>query len=229
MHEGTRMRRVRRRDIRLMSACAILTMSLQACAVKPEESYREVSTRTALFVSPQGEPFRGVVNGHTPMQRWFEEADTDHDKRISRAEFLADSQAFFAKLDTNQDGFVTSYEETQMQAQLAPEIVRTFGPMEDFVGPDQAAARQAQAESPGLTARQRMLPLERPYGAQAFSWLNEIEPVMSADADLNSKVSLAEFQAMAAKRFDKLDANHDGFFVLSEAPKPLWRSPGNSK
>jgi len=206
MLEGARVRRNWRRGLDVAATSAIMMM-LYACAANQpsaRNAERLVRTQTPLFVSPQ-------------------------DGRVSRDEFLADSEAFFAKLDADKDGYVTSYEETQYDAKIAPELNNMYAPMEDFVGPGEADKLKAANQDTSLTRGERDLLMARPLGAQAFGWLNEVEPVMSADADLNGKVSLGEFQAAGRRRFDRLDANHDGYFTLSEAPAPLWRSAGNTK
>jgi hypothetical protein len=213
----------RRKGLFVM-AIAFATLA-GACAIR-SQSGPVVGDQTgrprALFISPHGEPFRSAKNEPAALEKWFAQADADKDGRISRAEFVADAQAFFKKLDADGDGGVVSPEVTALQQKLAPEVLRTYGPMEDFVGPREAALREDLALGGNATRRERDDLLARPHGAQAYGLLNEIEPTMSADADLNRRVTPAEFAAAADRRFSKLDLNADGFFVMAEAPGPNW-------
>jgi hypothetical protein len=214
-----------------MAVCVAVPLmaALEGCASHQAPISREGPPvpAGALFISPHGEPFRGEAKGVSPKLLWFAHADTDHDQRISKAEFEADAQAFFTRLDANNDGFVVSPDVTSLDQQLAPELLRVYGPMEDFVGPEEAAMREEMAASGALSRKSARDLLGRPRGAQAFGMLNEIEPVMSADTDVNRHVTIKEFLAAADRHFARLDANKDGYFKIEEAPKPVWKSAGN--
>jgi hypothetical protein len=95
--------------------------------------------------------------------------------------------------------------------------------MEDLVGVREANAREDAAKDSRLSRNEKNAILARPHGAQAFGLLNDIEPVMSADVDLNRRVTPEEFHAAAERRFAKLDLNGDGYFVASETPAPIWQ------
>ena len=69
------------------------------------------------FLSPMGEPFRGDA---TQVQ-WFEQADTNHDGAISRAEFLADAQRFFQRLDRGHDGKIDPDDIQYYESRMIPE------------------------------------------------------------------------------------------------------------
>ncbi len=58
-------------------------------------------------------------------------------------------------------------------------------------------------------------------GAAPYSLLNDAEPVRSADADLDGKVTLAEFRHKARDVFIRLDKNHDGQLAKAELPTPM--------
>jgi hypothetical protein len=216
---------VRRKGL-LVMAVALATLA-SACA-SPSPGSATVADQSKrvryLFISPHGEPFRAAANEPPALDKWFAQADADKDGRISHAEFVSDAQGFFKKLDADSDGAIVSPEVTALQQKSAPEVLRIYGPMEDFVGPREAELREALAQNPRATKRERERYLDRPHGAQAYGLLNEVEPAMSADADLNRRVTPAEFEAAANRRFGKLDLNADGYFVMAEAPGPVWPS-----
>jgi len=49
-----------------------------------------------------------------------------------------------------------------------------------------------------------------------------------ADANMDGKISRAEADAQARQRFDRLDANHDGFLTPDEMPGPGARMIGRA-
>ncbi|HUO21546.1 MAG TPA: EF-hand domain-containing protein [Caulobacteraceae bacterium] len=56
-------------------------------------------------------------------------------------------------------------------------------------------------------------------GAAAYSLLSISEPVGAADANIDGKITLAEFRAAADRRFDLLDPKHLGYLTLADLPK----------
>jgi Ca2+-binding EF-hand superfamily protein len=75
-----------------------------------------------LFVSPMGEPFRSPRDGPSPVDLWFNGADTNHDGALSRAEFRADAQRFFELLDRQHDGEIDPDDIEYYETVLLPEI-----------------------------------------------------------------------------------------------------------
>src|SRR5688500_12697137 len=59
--------------------------------------------RSALFISPMGEPFRPEGNGEG-LAIWFAGADADRDGALTVAELARDAARYFAALDTDGDG-----------------------------------------------------------------------------------------------------------------------------
>jgi hypothetical protein len=61
-------------------------------------------------------------------------------------------------------------------------------------------------------------------GAARYSLINEPEPIAAADANLDGKVTLAEWMAATDRRFTRLDHNHSGRLtkdnLLHLQPKP---------
>jgi hypothetical protein len=209
-----------------VSLCALVAALALAgvAAAQPRDAATPLST---LFISPMGEPFR-AQGDQTPVQRWFAETDTDHDGRVSLAEFIANADAFFAKVDSNGDGVVTSTESTALWQAEAPEVlspVDNSAPITANNNDSVQQHHQARVEEadptgglqlPGYDERHRGAAGPRASGAQAYGLLGDIEPVMSCDRDFDRRIIKSEFEQCAQRRFVELDANHDGFFTPDE-------------
>jgi hypothetical protein len=193
------------RTVVLLVMAAVLSGAASGLALAQAEG--------PLFVSPMGEPFRRE-NGVAPVQVWFMTADADHDGKVSHEEFVAQARTFFAStLDANQDGSVTSIESTGLYRERAPEVLSTrTAPL-----PTRRAPESGLAGARDRPQRERNEPPAT--GAVAYGLLDVVEPVMSCDADLSRRVTPAEFDACAARRFALLDVDRDGFFAVSESPR----------
>ena len=64
-------------------------------------------TRPTLFLSPAGEPFHADAGKPYPVSDWFAEADTNHDGKLTLAEFAGREEKFFARLDRDNNGVIT--------------------------------------------------------------------------------------------------------------------------
>jgi len=162
-----------------------------------------------LYVSAMGEPFRAQAGGADPMASWFAQADANRDGKVTLAEFLADADRFFAKLDRNHDGEIDPQEVSAYEIEIAPEI-RLY-------------QRGAPVEAPD--SRQRSRKGDDSYGgamgAGRYAQLNIPEPVASADEDFNRGISKAEFEDTARQRFSQLDTRHAGVLTITAmAPTP---------
>jgi hypothetical protein len=170
-----------------------------------------------LFVSPSGEPFRGGDG----LAAWFAQADTDHDGSITAAEFQADALRVFRLYDTNRDGVVDGFEIQAYERERVPEIREVPMGDEDMAegGPRRRGGRGgARPAEAGGTPPMRGAGFE---GAARFSLLNEPEPLLAADADVDGKVSLAEWTRATAHRFAALDKAKTGRLTLAELrPQP---------
>src|SRR5579884_3742080 len=74
-----------------------------------------------LFISPMGEPFRSKSRDDDTLADWFEQADRNHDGRLTMEEMQADAERFFALLDVNHDGEIDPDEITRYEDVVAPE------------------------------------------------------------------------------------------------------------
>lgn len=187
-----------------------------------------------LFISPCGEPFRGPDG----LAAWFAGADADHDGALTLAEFRADAARFFKVLDVDSDGRIDGLENGLYETRVAPEITRMgFG--DDEEGPPRAGGRgggpggEGMRGPPGGEGGGRHGPPRGGQGrggagregAARFSLLNEPQPVRGADADLDWKVTAAEWAKAAGRRFALLDADGDSELTLAALPPLPGRRP----
>lgn len=168
-----------------------------------------------VFISPSGEPFRAGAGEPYPIAVWFARADANHDGAITPDEFEADARTFFESLDVDHDGVIDGFEIGDYETKVAPEIQPNLGGLSE----DEAALRRASQVTPHVKPSGKKPKTLAVKGAAVFGLLLDPEPVASADADLDGKVSLKEALTAAARRFKRLDANHDGRLELEELPQ----------
>ena len=178
-----------------------------------------------LFITPMGEPFRSSDPAVRPIQVWFNEKDTDKDGKLSMSEYLTDAMAFFALLDRNGDGVLTSLESTTYWERNAPELLTDWSSTTTFEGVRSSGGsssdEDAQRDQQRQIRRYQQEQDRRLRGAALYGMINVLEPIMSCDTNFDRRVTRDEFQACATQRFAQIDTNHDGFFELSEAPARL--------
>ena len=161
------------------------------------------------FISPMGEPFRGSAGGDG-LAVWFAEADQNHDGVLTIGEMMADSDRFFALLDTDHDGELDPDEVGHYETVLAPEVQGE---------PASMRVRKRSPDDPAPTDPESMASdfgLNGPQGAGRFALLDTPEPVAGADMDLNRSISRDEFRSAATRRFQLLDTSHDGRLTLTQ-------------
>jgi hypothetical protein len=199
----------------LLSACA----SGPPPAPAPGLDGSGPSGELNMFISPAGKPYRGQRGEPYPSAVWFAQADKDHDGRLSREEFWADSEAFFHQLDTDHNGVVDGFEIAAYEQSL-PEILPRVRALVAGEGMDQSLGQSGRngggrlGEGPRIRGNG-----DGRQGAGLFSFIDQPEPVTAADTDFNGRVTLQEARAAADRRFDILDKNTDGFITLAELPK----------
>lgn len=167
-----------------------------------------------VFLSPMGEPFRGVVGQPYPVALWFQAADRNRDGVVDRAEMIGDAQRFFRILDRNHDGKLTPEEVVAYETQVAPEIS-----LYSVRGRDNQVPAQRGGLLSGVMPRSGESDYYGPMGAGGYSWLNIPEPVVAADSDVDRVVTEKEFLSAAGRRFEQLDPNGNGSIALKDMPK----------
>jgi len=153
-------------------------------------------------ISPNGEPLvagGAGVSCEAALGQWFDAADLNHDGVVDAAEFMADAMRWFAVMDTNHDGAVTPDELTTLRLKLTPPVAPPKrGSDED------RTERSERGGFLGFGGRSPRRVRERP------------DPVMSADLNLDNRVTAEEFQAQATRVFAGLDRNRDGRLIRDE-------------
>jgi len=180
------------------------------------QDYVGVGMNLNVFFSPSGQPFRAAAGQPYPVTKWFEQADTDKDGKISHEEFVNDATAFFNKLDTNHDGYINSPENSAYENDVAPEITRTDPrirqPKNYVAQPDDSG----QNADPTAGRYQKQI-----TGASQYSLIDEPQPIRAADANLDFRVKNDEWLDASNQRFTILDRNEDGFIT----PDELYKTP----
>jgi hypothetical protein len=215
----------------LLASAAIAPFAPRAAKAAAEDDDETGLPNT--FISPCGKPFRAASSAPYPVAEWFRQADKNGDGRLDRAEFVADAAAFFAVLDLNGDGVLSHYEVAVYEQRIAPEILS-------------AAPKVGAAERPGgrlwLAQFDQPTPIdpggdqgppapqaprdldESGQGAAPYSLLEEPEPIMAADSDLNGYIRKANFLKLADTHFTTLDRDEEGYLTLAKLPPtPIQR------
>jgi hypothetical protein len=168
------------------------------------------------YIAPMGEPFR--TDGFTdPMKAWFDRADSDHDGKVTLAEFRADSDRFFSTLDADKSGEIDPEEMARYENVVAPEI-KLYQRGQDKRPRTREQKHQAKA------AARRRADYEAPYGAGVWSSLNIPQPIVAADTDLNRGVSRLELDQAAVRRWPLLDTQGLGYLTyvtLAKSPAQM--------
>ncbi len=213
-----------RRQFALMFlAAGSAATPFQAWADDDDEDYENV------FISPSGQPFRAAKKAPYPVVDWFNQADKNHDGKLDHAEFIADAEAFFKKLDLNGDGVLSPFEIQVYEYKVAPEVLGYRVKVGDLGRYGGAKLWRAQMPShgggggasgnndTGFTAQPTVD--ESRQGAAPYGFFEAPEPVAAADLDFRGLVTKANFLTLADMHFTKLDRESDGYLTLAKLPK----------
>ena len=129
-------------------------------------------------------------------------ADTDHDGKISRAEFMAQSAERFAGLDANGDGQISGDEMKAVMGRMR----EGSGMMGGRHGPGEANGAMMPPPPPGAEGG----PMGGHHGHHGAGMMERL------DTNHDGRISRDEMRASVDRRFDKLDTNHDGFVDQAE-------------
>jgi hypothetical protein len=142
------------------------------------------------FYSPNGEVLNGGPLGKPScsdaITSWFNRADTDHNGRLTREEFLADARRQFAVMDLDHDAVITPVELDRYRDPFSP--------------PQEKQSTNRNDRSRGNQDR----------GRSSLTAGDTPDPVMAADIRLRNVVDLQDFMFHAEKVFLSLDKKHEG-------------------
>lgn len=147
-------------------------------------------------------------------------ADADADGRISRAEFIDARLARLTAMDANRDGSVSAEERrTAMQARRAERAVAWFDALdkdgngaisrEEFTAPREQRAERAE----GAMRGERMGQHGSRHGPRGGRHAGFRE---GRGGEARGPVAIADVQTRLATRFDRIDANRDGYITAEE-------------
>lgn len=179
-----------------------------------------------MVTSPTGEPLSGGALGSPSCREalagWFNRTDSAPDGALGTAELAADAAALFARIDASHDGFVTPPE---LQAFRLPYRPARRDPREATDRPRGGSGGvPPSGRGPGGGPGQGRPP-QQPRGSGDQSPREEAaDPVMSADANLDFRVSRDEFLRHVEETAGTLDSDHDGRLDRGEV-QALCRSP----
>lgn len=181
------------------------------------------SAKGSVYVSLMGEPFRTNEAGEDPFDQWFELADLDGNGHITRLEFRSDAEAFFARLDTNEDKVIDA-DEMREYEHLAPGRTRAAAG-----GAQARGAATDRVKGPGELEREKgHVPIVADGTAPSVSRVpkggngpitlatNVPQPVAMADLNIDRRVTLDEFTKTASKRFTNYDLDQDSRLTRKE-------------
>jgi len=187
-----------------------------------------------LFISPCGEPFRAATGAPYPVADWFRQANKKGDGKLDHAEFLADADAFFKRLDINGDGALSPYEVRLYEKTMVPEILGgtvTVGQnggarlwLAQYGGPGGGGPHAGtQPIDPSgdkdLTPPKPKGLDESGVGAAPYGFFQEPEPIMTADFNVNGLILKDNFLKVADMHFTQLDEAQKGYLALATLPK----------
>ena len=225
-----------------LSFVAMATV-LCAATVSAQDAESVLGPPANVFIAPSGRVFRAKEGLPYPVAEWFKQADANHDGKIDKAEFLADTAAFFKVIDRNEDGFITPLEVAFYEQRIAPEILgyRVEVGSDGVMRPSRPAwVWKTQATGGGIDRPSSIDPAgdnnpdgaphgpqkldESGAGAAPFSFFDEPEPVMAADLSFRGVVSKADYMKLAAIHFTTLDRKGLGYLTLADLPEtPMQR------
>ena len=175
--------------------------------------------KPSVYMSLMGEPYWTNSAGEHPFDQWVKMADQDGDGTISSAEFRNDADAFFASLDTNDDKIIDG-DEMAAYEQLAPGRTRAAGGGAQMPS---SARRKATSSTPvekgqvAIVATGDAPSATRIHpGGGRINYSEVPQPVAMADANLDRRVTLAEFRKTAGRRFSNYDVDKDGKLTRKE-------------
>lgn len=218
------------------SALLAAAATTVACAGGPPGSPggTDAPQRTAMFISPFGEPFMAEPGEPWPVSDWFIGADMDLDQAVTFEEFSADGRRWFGDLDRDRSGRLDQAELAAYEARLR---LLAHGPGQgasphrdgsrlgggnDRLPPMTLAGPAPQDGPPEGLPRRRRGPGGRAggYGPVAEAgFFNLPQPVKAADVNVDQRVTGEEWAAATERWFLALDTDRDGRLTMAGLPR----------
>lgn len=189
---------------------------------------REAPPRTAMFISPFGEPFMAEPGQPWPTADWFLGADRDLDGAITFEEFTADGLRWFGQLDQDRNGRLEQAELAAYETRLrtlaggAGRMLRRRGPEGEAGGQPPAPMNLAGPPQEGPRRKMRG---GRGAGAVGYGpvaeagFFNLPQPVKAADVNIDQRVTAEEWATASERWFLALDTDRDGRLTLAGLPR----------
>jgi Ca2+-binding EF-hand superfamily protein len=199
--------------------CILTAAALVSSCGESSHKEKHDSAPTYMLYSLNGEPLNGGPLGRPTCQQAF----TDWVNRLSsgsagitKTVFLSDARVQFTRMDIDHNGYIVSEELDRFREPYRQQQDSAKSHSEENAGSDANAHgkhshKGKSKESSGENTSDRSLSLA--------------DPVMSADTNLDFKVTLEEFLKQAEENFAKLDANHDGVIDKTEATISCEQKP----
>lgn len=215
----------------LLAAAAATVACAGAPSGRPGGRQDGAPERTALFISPFGEPFMAEPGEPWPTADWFVGADLDLDRAVTFEEFAADGRRWFGELDQDRSGRLEQAELAACEARLrllvhGPGQGRRSGPGRAPGGGERpspmALAGPAPQNGPpgGAPRRRRGGGRAEGYGPVAEAgFFNLPQPVKAADVNVDQRVTGEEWATATERWFLALDQDRDGRLTLASLPR----------
>ena len=175
--------------------------------------------KSSVYMSLMGEPYWTNSAGEAPFDQWLKMADQDDDGAVSNVEFRGDADAFFASLDLDGDKIIDGDEMAKYE-QLAPGRTRAAGggaQLPSSARPKPKSSTAVAQGQVGIVASGDAPSATRIHpGGGRINFSEVPQPVAMADANLDRRVTLAEFRKTAERRFSNYDVDKNGKLTRKE-------------
>ena len=195
------------RALLVAALAATFAATLAGCSGYPDERDR-VPLRYSP-VSPSGEPLgmpsRELGPYAEALRGWFGRADANADGVFDAAEAQADADRSFATFDRDGDGSVTASEMTEYR------VASPFRPP-----PPRATSRRIRPHVASADQVEEVPEEEQRFAGGRTRLRAALDPVMSADANADFRVTREELRAQSVRKLRGYDLDRDGRVTAEE-------------
>jgi len=188
--------------MRIFAVLALAVLLIGCSEYDKKKHAAEQTTPRYMIYSPNAEPLNGGLLGKPSCQQavesWFNRvsAGSGH---ITKEAFLRDSRVQFNRMDIDHNGYIVS-----------EELDRFREPYRQQPAPHKEEKQDTKNKHSNDKSK------DANDTNQPDLSFTTADPVMSADSNLDFKVTPEEFFKQAENVFAKLDANHDGLLDRAE-------------